>query len=502
MQRDSDFRGSDRFAVLRCLGAGGMGAVYEAFDRERSERVALKTLRRLDPGLLYRLKTEFRALQDLHHPNLVHLGELIEAAGQWFFTMELIEGVDFVSYVRAPPVERGDSYPTMADVPKARRVVEDANTVDVGGPAIALALATPTAMPTPTPPPSLSLPGGRFDEARLRASMRGMAEGLVAIHRAGLVHRDVKPSNVLVSRDGRVVLLDFGLVYEPDGDASRDDHLVGTPAYMAPEQAGGGNASAASDWYSVGVTLYQSLTGVLPFRGGAIEVLTAKQAGRPPPPAALLPTVPADLDALCTALLTPTPADRPSGEAVLRALGGAAPELRSGERTPFVGRRHQLAQLEDAMREVRAGRTVAVYVQGNSGMGKSALVEQFLDKVRATDPRSVILQGRCYERESVPYKAVDDLIDELCHWLRRQQHTEALALLPQHVSALARVFPVLEQVEAVATVSLGSNERPELQDLRSRAFGALKELLARIGERRPLVLFIDDLQWGDADSAA
>ncbi len=502
MQGESDFRGSDRFAVLRCLGAGGMGAVYEAFDRERSEKVALKTLRRLDPGLLYRLKTEFRALQDLHHPNLVHLGELIEAAGQWFFTMELIEGVDFVTYVRSPPAERADSYPTMADIPRARRVVEDANTVDVGGPAIALALATPSFSRTPTPVPNVVLPAGRFDEPRLRAALRGMAEGLLAIHRGGLIHRDIKPSNVLVNREGRVVLLDFGLVYEADGDASRDDHLVGTPAYMAPEQVTGGNASEASDWYAVGVTLYQSLTGVLPFRGGAVEVLTAKREGRPPPPSTLLPSVPADLDALCIALLAPAAGDRPRGEAVLKALGGAVPEVRSVDRAPFVGRRHQLAQLEDAMLAVRGGRTVAVYVQGNSGMGKSALVETFLDKVRAADPRTVVLQGRCYERESVPYKAVDDLVDGLCHWLRRQQHTEVLALLPQHISALARVFPVLEQVEAVATVSMGSGERPELQDLRGRAFGALKELLSRIAERHPLVVYIDDLQWGDADSAA
>ncbi len=496
-----DFRGNDRFAVLRCLGTGGMGAVYEAFDRERSERVALKTLRRVDPGLLYRLKTEFRALQDLHHPNLVHLGELIEAAGHWFFTMELIEGVDFVTWVRSPPTERGDSYPTMADIPRARRMVEDANTVDVGGPALALALATPAGAvtPAPDPPPVLA---GQFDEARLRAALRGMAEGLVSIHHAGLIHRDVKPSNVLVNREGRVVLLDFGLVHDADADASRDDHLVGTPAYMAPEQVAGGNASPASDWYAVGVTLYQSITGQLPFRGGAVEVMTAKQTGRPKPPSALLPSVPPDLDELCCALLAPAPADRPDGTAVLRALGGAVPEVRTGEQAPFVGRRHQLAQLEDALRLVREGRTVAVYVQGNSGMGKTALVDQFLAGVRAGEPRAVILQGRCYERESVPYKAVDDLVDELCQWLRRQPHTEVLALLPQHISALAGVFPVLSQIDAVATVSLGSGERPEPQDLRSQAFSALKELLARIAERRTLVLFIDDLQWGDADSAA
>jgi len=496
LQGDGEFRGSDRFAVLSCLGAGGMGTVYEAFDRERGEKVALKTLRRLDPGLLYRLKTEFRALQDLHHPNLVHLGELIEADGRWFFTMELIDGLDFVTWVRSPPVERGDSYPTMADIPRARRQVEDAQTVDVAGSGV-VALASAPRTPTPEPVPI----SGRFDEERLRRALRGIAEGLVAIHRAGLVHRDIKPSNVLVTRDGRAVLLDFGLVHETDG-SSRDDHLVGTPAYMAPEQVSGGNASAASDWYSVGVTLYQALTGVLPFRGGAVEVLTAKQTQRPVPPSQLVASVPADLDALCSELLATGPDDRPAGEAVLRGLGGAVAEIPGGERDTFVGRHHQLAQLDDALAAVRAGRTVAVYVQGNSGMGKTTLVEQFLTRVRADDHRAVILEGRCYERESVPYKAVDDLIDELAQWLRHQPHTEGLALMPQHIAALARVFPVLEQVEAVTAVSLGSGEKPEPQDLRGRAFSALRELLARIAERRTLIVFIDDLQWGDGDSAA
>ena len=95
-----EFAGTERFEVVRRLGHGGMGVVYEAIDRERQGRVALKTLRHVDAEALYRLKNEFRGLQDLEHPNLVGLGELIEERGQWFFTMELIEGVNFLTYVR------------------------------------------------------------------------------------------------------------------------------------------------------------------------------------------------------------------------------------------------------------------------------------------------------------------------------------------------------------------------------------------------------------------
>src|SRR5512134_3427738 len=95
-----DFVGTERFQVLRPLGKGGMGVVYEVLDLDRNEHVALKTLKRLSANAVLRFKNEFRALQDLHHPNLVRLGELFEQSGQWFFTMELIEGVPLLDWVR------------------------------------------------------------------------------------------------------------------------------------------------------------------------------------------------------------------------------------------------------------------------------------------------------------------------------------------------------------------------------------------------------------------
>ncbi|HTJ41208.1 MAG TPA: BREX system ATP-binding domain-containing protein [Kofleriaceae bacterium] len=431
------------------IGEGGMGVVYEAYDRERDMTVALKTVRELDAQGLYRLKTEFRARADLDHRNLVRLGELLHDDGHWFFTMELVEGWPLIDWIRnGGDADDSDEHPAF--------------------------------------------------EARLRDAVRQLASGLEALHRAGKVHRDLKPSNVLVTRKGRVVVLDFGLVGEASARHRSGGHdVVGTAAYMAPEQARSPSVSPAADAYSLGVMLYEALTGRLPFDGAPLEILMRKQTEEPPPPRG--PGVPADLAALCVDLLHVDPHDRPTAPAIVaRLTARAQPHVE--QPTPFVGRARELAQLDNALDEVAAGGTGVVFVEGESGIGKSVLVRAFVDHVQTSRPGTMVLAGRCYERESVPFKGIDGIVDALARDLLRRHPLDVALLLTNEVEALARVFPVLRRVPAIARMSVPRPASPV--ELRSRAFRGLRWLLGQLAAMHTVVVVIDDVQWADTDSIA
>ncbi len=422
-----------------------MGVVYEAFDEERRTKVALKTLARFDSTALARFKHEFRAAADLQHPNLVSLGELFCEDGQWFFTMELVEGGDILGHVR---------------------------------------------------------PATGLDEARLRTAIGQLASALDALHARGIVHRDVKPANVRVTPEGRVVLLDFGLAEEfgvPDGQQTAG-RLAGTPAYMAPEQAASSAVGPPADWYAVGVLLHEALTGSLPFEGTPLEIMMSKQQDGPAP-SARATGVPRDLDALCAQLLRFDPLLRATGAQLLAVTGAGTtrPALSSWPAEalpPFVGREAELASLRAAF-EASRSRTVTVLVEGESGVGKSDLVRAFVKRLAVEEKGLVVLAGRCFQREAVPYKAFDGVVDALTRFLVREGPKGA-ALVPTRPGPLAQVFPVLRRVESFA----GTVARPALDaiELRSRAFEALRETFARIAGKRALVVTIDDLQWADADS--
>jgi hypothetical protein len=438
-----------RFLVEAQLGAGAFGDVYRARDLETGATVALKTLKLLHADALYRFKREFRALAELSHPHLVRLYELINHDDEWFFSMEYVDGVDFRTWVEADR--------------------------DGGG-------------------------AQRVDETRLRTALRQLALGVSSLHRSGHLHRDLKPSNVMVARGGRVVVLDFGLITDRDSfDLGFSTAIAGTPAYMSPEQAAGRAATDRSDWYGVGAMLYEVLTGRPPNDG---KVGLTVGTALPPHPLEVDAGAPADLAELAMRLLARDPARRPAADEILYALGaepGPPPRGASTElATTFVGRAEELAALARAFDLTQRGLLSVVYVHGTSGIGKTALVERFLAGLRDGVPGAVVLTGRCYAEEHLPFKAFDGLVDNLSRFLARAADPEKF--LPRDVQLLARVFPVLRRVRAVTEARRRVSEPPDAQELRRRAFDALRELLARIGSERPLVLFVDDLQWGDAES--
>jgi predicted ATPase len=460
---------ADRFEIRRLLGEGGMGAVYEAYDRQHCALVALKTLKTFSGDEVLRLKREFSTLLDLHHPNFVRYGELCSDGRSWFFTMELVDGCDIVSHVRPgqPPSEgpSGVRSPAGPEVP----------TVD-------LADVPEAASFSPRP----------LDEARLRATLAQLAAALDHLHRAGRVHLDVKPSNVLVEHSGRVVLLDFGISGELHQQREQR-RAPGTLAYMAPEQAAGSAVSAATDLYALGVVMYQALINRLPFAGEREHVLRAKQFG--PPPVSVDEPVPADLLALCLALLHPDPAARPGCADVLRVLG----QRREGEpmlRVPFVGRADELAELWGFLREAQQ-RGLYVCVSGEPGIGKTELVREALARHVAVYPDTVVLSGRCHAQERLPYKAWDRIIDALSEHLVALRPTLVDGLRPADVGALLTVFPVLRRVLALGEASVWSVAPAELA---RRGGAALVQLLAAVAELAPLVLVIDDVHWADEPS--
>lgn len=603
-----------RFELKRVLGAGGVGVVYEAFDRLESTHVALKTLQRMTPAGLYYFKQEFRALADVSHPNLISLFELGQENGIWFFTMELLQGHPFLRHVREPmaldgqtltqdmgraeaaeglssqdslrsdfrslsaelersrrqePVAPALGTPSLAGrspgtAPERRRsLLERAAELDVladpeditrtltfapppDDVLEAARLAVPLAPETParvrvegtsldaTPRTRNSSPFfrvhplDRLDHEKLRRVLPQLVDAIMRIHAAGKLHRDLKSSNVLVTAEGRLVVLDFGLVQaleqavtsrkppeegvDPGAETelsyqSRVDCITGTPAYMAPE-AFYGRFSPASDWWAVGVMLYQALTGHLPFKGKLLQLIQAVIQCRPVPPSVLVSDVPSDLETLCLRLLSLDPSRRPEGAEILRMLGAE----RSG--TPLtptaslmdslfssgmlVGREKQLAQLDAALRCVEQGAIRLVRVQGLSGMGKSAMIQHFLSDVQV-EHRALVLSGRCYERETLTYKAFDTILDALLRILKTFHPEDVQAMLPPDLPFLVRLFPVLERLEVKGKgVELPTADPHEI---RLRAFHALRALMVKLTARRPVILMIDDLQWGDADSA-
>jgi hypothetical protein len=239
-------------------------------------------------------------------------------------------------------------------------------------------------------------------------------------------------------------------------------------------------------------------------QGNAREVLYLKQVADPPPPREIA-EVPDDLNELCIDLLEVDPRDRPDGREILRRLGAEEPgELpRADVDLPhFVGRRAEIAELNAAYAAARKGSGVTVFVHGESGVGKSALTRRFVELLADDDLSTIVLSARCYEREAVPYKAVDGVIDALSRTLSTMDSEDAAAVLPAEAGLVGLIFPVMRRIETVAQAPSPQVATLDPQVLRGRLFRALRELFARLAARRPLVLVIDDLQWADADSLA
>lgn len=423
------------FVIGKLLGHGGMGIVYSATHRETGAEIALKTLHRVDVRAVARLKAEFRHLAKVRDPHLVQLYELHTIGRNCFLTMERVEGEPLNVYLSA--YERHTA--------------------------------------------------GYFDA--VRDTFRQISEGLCALHEQGLLHLDLKPDNVMVDRLGKIRILDFGLVSPLiRGDDHKQRGIGGTPRYMAPERLERGEESTHSDWFSFGLMLAEQLVSVV---------------HRLPLDLSFPADAPTDLVQLSKALLSEDPLVRPNDVEVASALGAR----RSGtyrtrsvdparEPLAIVGREAQLSRLERGLSEARSGATRWIRLEGESGIGKTALMTRFRDSLRH-DPGIAVFEGACHERESMPFQGLDGVLDGLAQVLRNLSLPKEGAdrQLLQRAALLSDTF-----LDLSATDDLVGQPRDPLEQRRA-AFAAIKELLVLVANFRTVVVLIDDVQWGDRDGA-
>lgn len=354
------------YEVLRPLARGGMATVFAVRDvREpNGPPLALKLLLPLgqQEEARTRFRREFRALSKLQHPNVLKVYEWGLRDGRPWYTMELVEG----------------------------RVLRDE--ID----------AWKSLAPT-----------DRY--VRCLAVLVQVTRALFYIHDRGLVHRDITPGNIMVRPDGVVKLMDFGVVKDMGTDLTQVGEVVGTVAYISPEQILGDAIDARADLYSLGAVLYLMLTGKRPFTANTLQGYLEKHLHEvPKPPREVDPHVPANLEAICLRLLAKMPTQRyASASHLLHVLGDVEAMDEVGDRWPprAVGRVIERARVRDILDEVSAQRVGgAVLTQGPVGMGKTRLLDMVESYARRRGMR--VARARCRDADR-PFGAFQQIYREL-----------------------------------------------------------------------------------------
>ena len=442
------------------VGRGGMGVVYRAVHLPLDREVALKLIApdsSADPEFRDRFRREFRATAAIQHPNVIPVYNAGEEDGQLYVTMRFIDGTD-----------------------------------------LARLLGTEK----------------RLSPERAAAIIAQVAAGLDAAHAAGIVHRDVKPANVLMEGD-TAILTDFGLMknVRAQTQITQVGSVIGTFDYAAPEQLREGPIDARTDVYGLGAVLFQAITGRVPYpRETAAATMLAHLDAPPPSVLSVLPDAPEALGDVVRRAMAKDPNARfqsagDVGQAALAAValahalapersvatgaarpGGAHPRVplppalnREG---PFVGRADLLAQLEAHYRKAAAGERQFVLLGGEPGIGKTSVARELAQRVHAEG--ATVLFGRSDPESLIPYQP---FIGAVGHYLAHREPPE----LERELAELGRVLPGLRRSihESIA-------EDPETR--RYRLFEAVSRVLAFAASERPLLLILDDLHWADTST--
>ena len=450
------------YHVVSQLGAGGMGEVYRARDPRLAREVALKVIRRVlsvgpdaEDDTLDRLLREAVLASALNHPNIVTIYETGVVDTDRYVAMELIEGRTL------------------------RQVAKD-------GLAVSRALGI----------------------------ARQVAEALAVAHAAQIVHRDIKPDNVMVRPDGYVKLLDFGLAkMQPEivtvgqtGPTTEAGVLLGTIGYMAPEQARGEIVTQEADVFALGVMMYELVTGRHPFMAASqMGTLHALLWESPEPPSFVNSELPRAIDQLIVEMLQKDPRLRPGASEVMYRLNLAhdstiavalssvtVTQPRRGVTREIVGRDQELDALQHEFERAQRGQGRLVVISAEAGMGKTTIVDAFLRQLDEQQEPVRPGRGRCSQRlaGTEAYLPMLEALDSL-------QKNEQLGSISRLMRALApswyvQIMPVSDNDSSAARLATetasGSQERLK------REIAALFEELGRM---HPVVLCLDDMHWAD-----
>ncbi len=480
-----------RYTVQCALGAGGFGTVYLGHDAQLDRPVAIKLLRAEAgrTGQDEQVLQEARRLAQLRHPGIVAVHDVGVHGGQFYLVSDYIEGPDVGRWLL-------DHRPTWQDA--------------------ALVAAT-------------------------------LADALAYAHARLIIHRDVKPANILLTAEGAPVLVDFGLALdESQAGGGAKGIIAGTPMYMSPEQAAGAahRLDGRTDIYSLGVVLYEMLTGRVPFRSADLqELLRQVQDDEPQPPRQLAGSIPPELEQVCLKALAKRQQDRFSTAAdfaadLRRVLHGAdgASEARSipmgladgpsrsasprasaslqtrgaaSEPPPAwiagagispsqrstVGRQTELAELTRAFASAAAGQGQFVCVTGEPGIGKTTLVDELIAELAIADQPFVAARGRCSERlaGTEAYLPVLEVLESLLHG---SGGAAAAARMKRIAPNWYVQVASLTENDSSLTRALAESKAASQERLKRELCAFLQE----VSQQQPLLLFIDDVHWADAST--
>ena len=454
-----------RYAVLKKFGEGGKGIVFKARDTALDRVVAIKMLKNpVTSGEAYtRFMTEAQSVAKLNHPNIVSIHDIGKEDEKPFFVLEFVEGHDLRDLIET-------SLEGKCDIPTVLRVGID------------------------------------------------VCNALQYAHSQGILHRDVKPENIMITAEGAAKLMDFGLakmLSQPR--QTQEGVIVGTVAYVAPEIALGKGADARSDLYSLGAVLYEAVTGKPPFPGeDPVKIIFSHIHDYPVSPDRLNPKVPPALSECIMKLLEKDPEKRYQSAAdLLRVLRDITEESLKEAVPPTqkpilvvpgprpVGRKEiqlidrveEMTQLKEAVDRAVRGEGGLLFLRGEAGIGKTRLTRELGAYARLRGMN--VLYGRCPAlltmRGIPPYILWSEVIRDYLEASTAEQLYRVIGFYPGEVSKLV---PELRQRLGAIPQSLQIDPEHE----RDRLFEAVSQFIANVSKENPLLVVLDDLQWTDESS--